>query len=415
MAKKKAILPKASVNAVNEMLVELEGVQQRVAELQAEKEKTATAIRSAFKKAVVVFIDMVGSTQYKVEHVDKPEVWIQRVYLFSEVIAQYVESLGGRVVKYIGDEVMAVFDGDSCVNEASSLVARIDEIEQKLKSVIGVETRVKIALDCGDVCFLKFEGHDEIDPQGTAVDRCARIAKHTKPGAVLASHEFVKDCPNTFHWVEAGSVELKGIGTTVVYQMGEVTVDLSPVREIRDDEYRKLNERMAELEKTVQQSELEAKQLCEMNEGLQEQIRKLGKEPAEENSVTYEEEEEGATPWDKIEGDLEELRGLIDKAPAPSKQYARFLFLEQSGDGDSYNIYERKFDECIEAKLVENVTDSFYRLDEDHPRNKAAKKVLCRLSEKLYKYERDDEGEELFNYQLDDPEFWHRKIGYYVL
>ena len=73
MAKKKLILPKQAANPVNQQMAELEDVQERVAELQAQKGKTVESIRNAFKEAVVVFIDMVGSTQFKVEHATEPD------------------------------------------------------------------------------------------------------------------------------------------------------------------------------------------------------------------------------------------------------------------------------------------------------------------------------------------------------
>lgn len=397
--------------AVNSNLAELQEVQKRFVELQAEEGKTVETIRNSFKKAAVVFIDMVGSAQFKMDHRDDPETWIRRVYLFCEIVTQYIEALGGRVVKYIGDEVMAVFDGDACVNEASSLVARIKEIEEKLKVVVGVETRIKIALDQGDVCFLEFPGHEEIDPQGTAVDRCARIGKYTKEGVVLASFEFVKECPSTFNWLEVGQVELKGIGITNVYQMGEKTVDLSPVREIREDELRRMKEHMAEMEQASQQFMLENKQLCEMNEGLQEQIRKLGEEPEDKYTVAYEEEELDA--WEAIEEDLKELRKIIDESPASSREYARFLFLDCQGLSDSYNKYEgRQFDESIEAKLVTVDGDGNFSLNHGHRRNQKALEIMGRLEDKLSHYEEPED--DLYSYSLEDPDFWHKNIGYFV-
>jgi hypothetical protein len=326
-------------------------------------------------------------------------------------VTRYVESLNGRVVKYIGDEVMAVFDKPSCVNDSSSFVARIAEIESNLQVIIGVETRVKIAIDKGSLCFLKFVGHAEIDPQGTAVDRCARIAKYTKAGAVLASAEFVKDCPKTFNWIQVGQVELKGLGAVLVYQMGEVTVDLTPVREIREDELGRLKQRLAEAEKKAQQLGVENSQLLAMNEGLQSQIEKMGSTPSAEFSVSTVDEEDSEA-WDEVEEAIDDLKKLIDDAPAPPNDYARFLFLDESDSGDRYNKYERAFDQCIEANLVTEEDDNFFKLNRDHPRNKKIEEVLSRIRSKLSDCQ--PEEDELFEYSLNDPEFWRHKNGYYV-
>ena len=148
-----------------------------------------------------------------------------------------------------------------------------------------------------------------------------------------------------------------------------------------------------------------------MNEGLQEQMRKLGEEPDEKNAVSYEEEELDA--WEEIEEDLVELRKIIGDAPAPANEYARFLFLNRQGLSDTYNSFEgRQFDDAIEAKLVINDGMGNYSLNPDHKRNKKAFGVMSRLEDRLSHYEEPED--DLFSYSLEDPEFWHKKIGYYV-
>lgn len=412
MAKRqKHIIPRQVSNAVNSDLVDLQDVQDHLAELQRKEGEIADRIRQSFRKASIVFIDMVGSTKFKLDYQDSPEIWIRRVYLFCEIVTQYVEVLNGRVIKYIGDEVMAVFECDSGVNEASSLFARIKEIEGRLKAVIGIETRIKIAMDYGDVCFLEYPGHDEIDPQGTAVDRCARIAKYTKEGVVLASFDFVKECPSTFNWLEVGQVDLKGIGSTTVYQMGEKTVNVVPVVEIREDEYHKINESLSEVGKANQAATLEIKRLCEMNQSLQEQLRQLGRTPEESNAVFYEENE--ASPWDEIQEIISELRNVINDAPAPPNEYARFLFLYYKRLSDNYNSLEgRDFRDCIESQLVVETEGDAYVINRNHKRNTTAIAIMSRLEEALENYDSPDE--DLYEYSLEDPEFWRENVGYSV-
>ena len=417
MAKKRILPNRNPPKAANEDLAKLEVVMERMAEIKAEEKAVLAEIRNSFCEAVVVFVDMVGSTKFKVDHANEPERWVLRVQQFSEVIAEYTENLGGKVVKYIGDEVMAVFDSASCVNDACNLVARIDEIETNLKEITGVETRIKVAIDKGNVCFLKFAEHDPIDPQGTAIDRCARIAKHTVPGAVLASSEFVKDCPPTYAWKEAGSADFKGLGATVIYQMGDqVTVDLTPKVELPDAEVRHLRERAASAETEKQRLEIENRQLTEMNQGLQQQIRDLGDEPAEEHSVTFEEDSSAESAWAEIQEDIAELKRLLERSPTSKSEHARFLFLHRSGMGDDYNSFEgRTFDRSIESKLVEKHGDGGrYYLDDDHPLNHKLCSVMSRLESKLEEFDGGDE-DDLYRYSLDDPEFWANKIGIYVL
>ncbi|MHB8996159.1 MAG: adenylate/guanylate cyclase domain-containing protein [Armatimonadota bacterium] len=408
------LLPKrTSATAANAVLAELEEVKASMAEIEARQDALLASIQESFSQAVVVFIDMVGSTEFKVTHVDEPARWMLRVYQFNKVLAAYVESLGGKVVKFIGDEVMAVFEGEACTTDACNLLVRVEEIETRLEQIIGVETRIKIAVDRGDVCFLKFEGHEPVDPQGTAIDRCARIGKKAVAGAVLASSEFVKACPGGFAWVEAGTLNCKGIGPTVVYQMGDtITADLTPKTEIDEGELRRLQERLAAAEGEKQKVEVEIAQLADMNEHLQQEIRNLGSTPSEDDSVAFADVEE-EDQWTAIEGDIAELNRLLEEGPAPN-DHARFVFLDQSGNGDTYNRHDRPFNTLIEAKLVnERRGDGYYYLDDEHPLNQAIALVAESLAEKLEQYE--PEGRPLYRYSLDDPQFWLKEIGHYVL
>ena len=149
-------------------------------------------IRNELKDCVIVFIDMVDSSKFKTQNSSKPEIWISRIQQFSEIVSSYVKSCNGKVVKYIGDEVMAVFDQTSMIIDAINLLNRISELEKDLTTVSKAETRVKVVADYGKVYFIKYEGHDELDPQGTCVDRCKRISKFSIPGVILTSVELVK-------------------------------------------------------------------------------------------------------------------------------------------------------------------------------------------------------------------------------
>src|SRR5262249_35673703 len=148
--------------------------------------------RAGFIERAIVFMDVVASTAFKVEHSAHPEEWILRVRQFSELLAAAVQNCNGKVIKFIGDEVMATFEN---IYDAQNLVGRISEIEDNLKAATGFETKIKVAADFGFVYELAFEGHDAPDPQGTPVDRCARIAKFGVPNEVLASATFAEKTP----------------------------------------------------------------------------------------------------------------------------------------------------------------------------------------------------------------------------
>lgn len=375
----------------------LESVKVRAKELRAEEADVKEQIRNGFVERAIVFMDVVGSTNFKQIHSETPEVWILRVRQFSQLLAQAVLSAKGRVVKYIGDEVMAVFDN---VFDAQNLVGRIGEIESNLGEATGHETRIKVAADYGKVYSLSFPGHAEPDPQGPAVDRCARIGKYAQPGEVLASADFASKTEK-LGWKKAGRVDLKGLGMQVVYQLGHVTVDLGPLVTVKEEEYKSLRGNLQELLFEVQQ-------LKGKNERLASDLRAAGKQPDAKDLATEGDDRE--TRLEAIFSPLKHLNKIISDAPVPEYQYARFLFLWNTGGGERYNTYEGKiFDECIEAGLVKENIDGFYQLDDDHPRNIKAIDLMRLAEQAIDNYE--VESDDLFRWSLSDPEFWNKYVG----
>ena len=176
---------------------------------------------------VVTFVDLVGSTKYKEEHPNEEE-WLPRLAYFLNGVTQIISETG-RVVKYIGDEVMAVFDGNSATMKAEHACERILEFCARSSDY---ELNVKIAIDYGPVSFLDFKdiprSNTKIlsDPQGVTVDRCSRIMTCVKPGVVLCSESFRRYTRTAIRWKYKGRFKAKGILDPVkVYQLqvGDLT------------------------------------------------------------------------------------------------------------------------------------------------------------------------------------------------
>src|SRR4051794_10679008 len=120
------------LSSIDKQLDAFASAKEELGRIQAQADQARKDIREGTVRAVVVFIDMVGSTKFKIEHQDHPEEWILRVRQFDMFIARYVQTAGGRVVKYIGDEVMATFEGKDAVDNAMSLVSRVTSLQNQL-------------------------------------------------------------------------------------------------------------------------------------------------------------------------------------------------------------------------------------------------------------------------------------------
>ena len=116
-------------------------------------------------------------------------------------------------------------------------------MKEGLQAVIGEVTRIKIAIDKGPVYAISIPGHEALDVLGTTIDRCARIAKFTKPGVVLTSYNYRKDCNPGIRWVQVGEPGSQGSWTKQgFFQFNKKTVDIIETAEIPVNELKALQQ-----------------------------------------------------------------------------------------------------------------------------------------------------------------------------
>jgi class 3 adenylate cyclase/regulator of replication initiation timing len=412
----KRIFKPSGNKPINPQLDNLEQVQQKVAEIINEKAAAIKEIREGFVECVVVFIDLVDSTKFKIENSTEPEKWILRVKHFGDIIKEYIENSNGKVVKYIGDEVMGIFDAKTKIDDAISVIQRIKNIEANLTEITGADTKVKIALDFGSVFLIKYDGHDELDPQGTPIDRCARIGKYCEPGTVLSSYEFVSNCAFPKQWFKLGSVEMKGLGTQPIYQFGEQTIELKKKIEVLEDDLNFLKQSIEQLTEENQTLLLDKRELISTVEQLQTQIKEIGEKPVIETDFSEEEEEDQSQKdWDEIQENFRKLKKLIHDSGVPDSEYARFLFLYKKGLSEEYNVFKNKeFSSSIERGLVTESSSERYELDLDHKRNQKAIEVIDETERLMQAYENEYgsmDDDDLYDHSFSDADFWAEWIG----
>lgn len=186
----------------------------------AELAALGQGIKGSAKTEAVLFVDLADSTAIKRSLA--PEEWLDFIFGFIETIGEYAKKTNGRVVKAIGDEVMLSF---ALVNHAERF---IDEL-MKDRDLNG-KYRYKIAADYGEVYHFQFEQSLSLDPYGTAVDRCARIAKLAGAGAVLCSSAYSAQLTDSSPYCSAIKIKLKGFEEAV-----EILLRLPPNREDSDE------------------------------------------------------------------------------------------------------------------------------------------------------------------------------------
>lgn len=400
---------------INSKLDELKEIKSKITELMDFEKTKIEEIKKGFVDTVVVFIDLVDSTLYKSQNITTPQKWIVRQIQFLEILSEYITKTNGKVIKYIGDEIMGYYEGKSAVSDSLNLISRREEIEQSISEISQEPTKIKIAIDKGDVFFVKFEGHSELDPQGLPVDRCARISKFLKPSTILSSFDYVQKCPEGYQWHNVGEADLKGIGKTSIYQFAKNSIVIENKKEITLKEYDSLNQIIYDNKKVNETLILENKKIKEMNKNLENQFLKLKQKPDDENIVKDQNNSEGESLLSEIKSGIDEIDTLINESRVDKNEYSRFLFLHFKGE-EGQSSFNRDFNSCLDANLIHLVDKDYYSLDTHNKRNKKILKIMEKLEFELNDYENNYLEEEiLYKLSFKDPDFWKEYLGRNVL
>lgn len=150
--------------------------------VQRAKGKLAAVGQSVFEVSTILFADLVGSTAAKEKYGHTRGM--RRCWAHNFTAGEIIERFDGRVVKFMGDAVLAAFSSnlDAVVSavvfrEALGMLQLPGEEFQ-----VPLQTRVTLTTGAVEV----FDTESGYDIGGQVVDKAARLQKYTKPGQILA-------------------------------------------------------------------------------------------------------------------------------------------------------------------------------------------------------------------------------------
>jgi len=193
----------------------------------------AAPAREERKTVTVLFCDLVGSTTLAERH--DPEVLRPLLQRYFEEMRSAVERHGGRVEKFIGDAVVAVF-GMPQVHEDDALraVRAATEMRERLASFAdgsAVELVCRIGLTTGEVLV----GGEDQPPVGDTMNTAARLQSVAEPGEILIGEPTYRLVQDAVVAEPVEPLELKGKTEPVpAYRLQQVA-SLSPMRTRRLD------------------------------------------------------------------------------------------------------------------------------------------------------------------------------------
>ena len=167
---------------------------------------------------IVLFTDIVGSTELRGRLGEEAAEELRRAH--DRLLAEAVESNDGRIVKGLGDGIMATFAGASdAVAAAVAIQQAIDRLVRSGKAAVPLAVRVGVS--AGDVAF------DEGDVHGTPVIEASRRCAGANGGEILVADvvRILAGSTGGHDYVPVGPLELKGLD----HPVGATRVDWKPV------------------------------------------------------------------------------------------------------------------------------------------------------------------------------------------
>ena len=164
------------------------------------------------RKVAVLFIDVIGSTDFAVSHA--PEEVVEELNKFFQRVVAIVHRNDGIINKFLGDAALAVFGAPSNVYDSTSMALQAArELRRELR---GLELQAGIGVASGHVVAGHIGGHDRFEYTviGDAVNEAARLTELAKdtPGRVLTNAATLKTANEAeqARWTFMKSIELRG-------------------------------------------------------------------------------------------------------------------------------------------------------------------------------------------------------------
>jgi class 3 adenylate cyclase len=166
------------------------------------------------KLVTVLFADLTGSTALG-EHLDPERLRVLLSEYFG-AMASVIESWGGKVEKFIGDAVMAVFgipagheeDAERALRAALAMQERLGALNPELARRHGVQLALRIGVDSGEV--IAGTGGDQLMVTGDVVNVAARLQQTADPGEVVAGQRTYLATRESFRFESLAPKALKG-------------------------------------------------------------------------------------------------------------------------------------------------------------------------------------------------------------
>jgi class 3 adenylate cyclase len=149
------------------------------------------------KSATVFFSDIRGFTAYSEKF--EPERVVSMLNRCLSTQAMIIKEFGGDIDKYVGDELVAVFEGTDMVRRAVLAAIKIQkELLKRVHLDDKATIKIGIGINTGEMIMGAMGSEERMDYTviGDSVNLGARLCSAAEPGQILLSHMSAQHIPN---------------------------------------------------------------------------------------------------------------------------------------------------------------------------------------------------------------------------
>lgn len=167
------------------------------------------------KKNVTVLFSDVRSFSAIAERLD-PEEIVKVINIYFDLQTQIIERHNGIVDKFMGDQIMAIFQGknmaDNALRASVEIQRQIRTLNQKRNSGNEVTLEMGIGINNGSAIMGNMGSANRMDYTviGDVVNVAARLCASAKAGQIVTSYEVAKKVNGTYPTSRLKSVSVKG-------------------------------------------------------------------------------------------------------------------------------------------------------------------------------------------------------------
>ncbi|PRY14300.1 class 3 adenylate cyclase [Pontibacter ummariensis] len=178
-------------------------------------------------EASVMFVDICGFTAVS-EHVPANTVVNLLNKMFDQMVHEIIEQ-GGHVDKFIGDAIMAVFQGnyhlDRCVEAALAIKQRLESFQENLND-FTFKPQISVGINAGEVISGNIGSASlrrlDYTVIGDTVNVAQRLQSVAQPGQIIVTQQSYEQLKESFRCKEIGEVKLKNkVKPVVIYEVTE--------------------------------------------------------------------------------------------------------------------------------------------------------------------------------------------------